>query len=221
MQNQQHHIRLPGMSQVFACLAIFLALAFSFTSVLNMEARGVKAIPTFHQGEDERYLEHYIRNYEYISLGGMVGGNVKQLRIWLDRVFDRFIVDKSGQARLKVHGFGLTSYELMERYPWHSVDSATWGHAAQYGEIMSPEFGRLIVSDQSGALKTEGRHVDTLTEIEFNYIMKTLEAGGWNYSALQAKLEHRAAYNLNTYLIWERQINEKAGKFTPKVMELF
>ena len=34
MQNQQNHIRLPGMAQVFACLAIFLALAFSFTSVL-------------------------------------------------------------------------------------------------------------------------------------------------------------------------------------------
>ena len=32
MQNQQNHIRLPGMAQVFACLAIFLALAFSFTS---------------------------------------------------------------------------------------------------------------------------------------------------------------------------------------------
>ena len=36
MQNQQNHIRLPGMAQVFACLAIFLALAFSFTSVLDL-----------------------------------------------------------------------------------------------------------------------------------------------------------------------------------------
>ena len=36
MQNQQNHIRLPGMSQVFTCLAIFLALAFSFTIVLDL-----------------------------------------------------------------------------------------------------------------------------------------------------------------------------------------
>ncbi len=36
MQNQQNHIRLPNMAQVFACLAIFLALAFSFTSVLDL-----------------------------------------------------------------------------------------------------------------------------------------------------------------------------------------
>ncbi len=57
---------------------------------LEMEARGVKPLPCFHCGEDEKYLEWYIQNYDYITLGGLVGSSTKQLSIWLDRIWDRY-----------------------------------------------------------------------------------------------------------------------------------
>lgn len=88
---------------------------------LEMEMRGAKPLPCFHAGEDERYLEWYVKNYEYITLGGMVGSSTKQLCIWLDRMWDRYLTDGSGRARIKVHGFGITSIPIMERYPWHCM----------------------------------------------------------------------------------------------------
>lgn len=88
---------------------------------LEMELRGAKPLPCFHAGEDERYLEWYVKNYEYITLGGMVGSSTKQLCIWLDRMWDRYLTDGSGRARIKVHGFGITAVPIMERYPWHCM----------------------------------------------------------------------------------------------------
>lgn len=92
---------------------------------LEMELRGAKPLPCFHAGEDERYLEWYVRKYEYITLGGMVGSSTKQLCIWLDRMWDRYLTDGSGNPRLKVHGFGITSIPIMERYPWYCFPEGT------------------------------------------------------------------------------------------------
>jgi hypothetical protein len=66
-----------------------------------MEALGFRPLPCFHAGEDERYLEHYVANYEYITLGGMVGVSTKQLCTWLDRVWGRYLIDGSVARVLK------------------------------------------------------------------------------------------------------------------------
>lgn len=88
---------------------------------LYMESLGVQPLPCFHYGEDERYLEWYISKYEYITLGGMVPISTPQLKVWLDHLWDKYLTDGSGRPRLKVHGFGLTTLSLMERYPWHCM----------------------------------------------------------------------------------------------------
>ena len=125
----------------------------TYRNQLSMEALGVKPMPCFHAGEDERYLEWYIQNYDYISLGGMVGSSTKQLMLWLDRVWDKYLVDGSGKPRLKVHGFGITSIPIMERYPWWSCDSSSWIQAGSFGSIVTPEFGPIAISDKSPITK--------------------------------------------------------------------
>lgn len=188
----------------------------------KMEKLGVRPLPCFHAGEDERYLEYYVKNYEYITLGGMVGSSTKQLCIWLDRIWDRYLVDGSGNARIKVHGFGITSVPIMERYPWYSCDSSSWIQSAAFGGIVTPEHGPINVSEKSPSKHERGQHMTTMTQIEQDYLFSMLEKQGFTYERLSKIYESRAAYNLWSYGVINAMVNaSKSSSFRDAVQELF
>jgi hypothetical protein len=189
---------------------------------LEMEARGAKPLPCFHAGEDERYLEWYVQNYEYITLGGMVGSSSKQLCIWLDRMWDKYLTDGSGRPRLKVHGFGITAIPIMERYPWHSCDSSSWIQSAAFGSIVTPQWGPLSVSSKSPARHDAGQHISTLTPIQQDVVLETLEEQGFTYERLSTVYESRAAYNLWAYGVINTMMNAQNNvTFNRRLQELF
>ena len=188
----------------------------------EMELRGFRPLPCFHAGEDERYLEWYVKNYEYITLGGMVGSSTKQLCIWLDRIWDRYLTDGSGRPRLKVHGFGITAIPIMERYPWHSCDSSSWIQSAAFGSIVTPTHGPLSVSEKSPSRHDWGQHVTTLTAIEQDYIFQMLEKQGFTYERLSTIYESRAAYNLWAFGVINTIINAQNNEvYRRQIQELF
>jgi len=88
---------------------------------------GLKPIPTFHMGSS---LDDLIAlmDYHYIALGGLVFSPNKINHC--DRVWDYIL---KNNPKLKVHGFGLTNLELMERYPWYSVDSSSYKSCRRFG----------------------------------------------------------------------------------------
>ena len=187
-----------------------------------MEQLGAQPLPCFHYGEDERYLEHYIKNYPYITLGGMVPIPTNQLVIWLDRIWEKYLVDGSGKARLKVHGFGVTSIPLMERYPWWSCDSSSWVQAAAFGSIMIPEFGPVSVSSGSPSRHQEGRHFTTLMPVEREVLQKELDKVGFNYERVSTVYESRAAFNLYCYNEMNASLKFQAGASFKRIsQELF
>lgn len=189
----------------------------------HMEWLGAKPLPCFHAGEDERYLDYYVRNYEYITLGGMVGSSTKQLCIWLDRMWDRYLTDKSGRPRLKVHGFGITSVPIMERYPWYSVDSSSWIQSAAFGSIITPKHGPMSVSEKSPSRHDAGQHITTLTPIEQDYVLQMLENNGFTYERLSTVYESRAAYNLWAFGVINEMMNAQNNyeRFTARIQEIF
>ena len=195
----------------------------TYRNQLHMEALGAKPLPCFHAGEDERYLEHYVKNYEYITLGGMVGSSTKQLCIWLDRMWERYLTDGSGRPRLKVHGFGITAIPIMERYPWYSVDSSSWIQSAAFGSIITPQWGPLSVSEKSPSRHDAGQHATTLTAVEQDYVLQMLESQGFTYERLSSVYESRAAYNLWAFGVINEMMNAQNNyeKFTHRVQELF
>lgn len=195
----------------------------TYRNQLHMEALGAKPLPCFHAGEDERYLEHYVKNYEYITLGGMVGSSTKQLCIWLDRMWERYLTDGSGRPRLKVHGFGITAIPIMERYPWYSVDSSSWIQSAAFGSIITPQWGPLSVSEKSPSRHDAGQHASTLTAIEQDYVLQMLESQGFTYERLSSVYESRAAYNLWAFGVINEMMNAQNNyeQFTSRVQELF
>ena len=183
----------------------------TYENQLAMEKEGVRPLPCFHAGEDERYLEHYIKNYEYITLGGMVGSSTKQLMIWLDRMWDQYLTDGSGNPRIKVHGFGITSIAIMERYPWWSCDSSSWIQSAAFGSIITPQHGNMSVSEKSPSIHDAGQHINTFTPEENKFVLEMLEKQGFSYDRLSKVYESRAAYNIWAF----GEINEEMNRTNP------
>jgi len=194
----------------------------TYRNQLAMEELGAKPLPCFHFGEDERYLEYYVQNYEYITLGGMVGRSTDALIKWLDKLWDEYLTDAAGYPRLKVHAFGITSFPIMERYPWYSVDSSSWIQSAAFGSIVTPRYGAVSISDKSPARHVQGQHASTLTPMEQDALFKYLEEQGFTYERLSTVYESRAAYNLWAYGMIESMINaSKSPTFKLIVQELF
>ncbi len=97
-------------------------------------------VPVVHYPTDVRWLERYIdEGYELIGLGGLVRKDVKLSKsLWLDRCF-RLICDNTKHLPIvKIHGFGVTNYPMLIRYPWWSVDSVTWAKVGGFGGILVP-----------------------------------------------------------------------------------
>lgn len=189
---------------------------------LEMEMRGAKPLPCFHFGEDDRYLDWYVQRYDYITIGGMVGRSSATLATWLDRVWEKHLIDGAGRAKIKVHAFGITAIPIMERYPWYSVDSSSWIQSAAFGSIVTPQHGPISVSSKSPARHVAGQHASTLTQLEQEYLFQMLEKQGFTYERLSTVYESRAAYNLWSYGIINAMINSAHDeRFKARVQELF
>lgn len=167
----------------------------TYQNQMAMEELGVKPLPCFHYGEDERYLEFYIANYDYVTIGGMVPISTPQLIHWLDRIWERHLTDGSGRPRVKVHGFGLTTISLMKRHPWFSVDSSTWVQNAANGMIFLPGVGKLNISSRSPSRKFENQHLTTFTEIQRQAIIEYIKELGFDPDRLADEYVSRWAFN--------------------------
>ena len=189
---------------------------------LAMEQLGVRPLPCFHYGEDERYLEWYIANYDYITLGGMVPISTPQLKLWLDRIWEKYLTDGSGRPRIKVHGFGLTTVSLMERYPWYSVDSSSWVQTARVGGmLLMPEARVINVSNQSPQRRVEGQHIDTLPPLQRQAIEQKLAACGVDTERMRETYLSRWCYNIWAFDQLGIQHFEEDPKFVPDQLGLF
>lgn len=188
---------------------------------LAMEQRGVRPLPCFHYGEDERYLEWYLEHYEYITLGGMVPISTQQLIYWLDRIWDKYLTDGAGQPRVRVHGFGLTALNLMERYPWFSVDSSSWVQSAANGGVMTPDYGNISVSLHSPAAKVANQHLETFTPLLRESLTTYLEDEGFEVERLQNEYVSRWAYNCWSYTEINAKLVNKSRVFKRPQPELF
>ncbi len=117
----------------------------SYRNLRYLESLGCKVVPCFHAGEPYRYLERYIERYDYIALGGMVKGRRDLLQNWLDWCWLNYLTHEDGRPRVKVHGFGLSSYWAATRYPWYSLDSTSW----LYDSVRRPEpICRVWINDR-------------------------------------------------------------------------
>ncbi len=171
--------------EIYANLDVIGDAEATFENQKIMEKEGLNPLPCFHYGEDIKYLIRYIKDYDYIALGGMVPISSKDLSYWLDNLFSSYI-----PAETKIHGFGLTSLKLMLRYPWYSVDSTSWVMTSRMGGVYVPicRDGKYIynenslkisVSSKSPDKKDEGKHIDTFSPNQKKIILDYFESKGY------------------------------------------
>ena len=180
-----------GNLSVYANLDVIGSPEGTWKNQKIMERAGLNPLPCFHYGEDFKWLRRYLdQGYEYIALGGMVPISTPNLLVWLDQVFGNFICDEKGMPKIKVHGFGLTSFRLMLRYPWYSVDSTSWVVTGRMGSIYVPRFRggkyvhdedcwKICVSSRSPSKGDAGQHIDSLSPHVSKIFLKYIQEKGY------------------------------------------
>lgn len=165
------------------------------------DKHGLSPVPVVHYTTGLKWLRRYWKlGYELIGLGGLVGtAGQESCKHWIDQAFD-LVGDAEGKPRVKLHAFGVTSYPLLIRYPWWSVDSVTWARQAGYGNIYVPhkrkgsfDFGivpySITMSMESKRRKRAGYHFTTLKKAEQNVVLEWLELIGVPLGKLDANGE--------------------------------
>lgn len=174
----------------------------SYRNLKYLESKGLKPVPVIHYTTDLKWLRKHIdEGYEMIGLGGLVGSIKEDGCIgWIDRCFDTVCDNPSRLPTIKLHGFGVTSYDMMIRYPWWSVDSTSWTKAGAFGGIYVPHQrqGKWVfdeqpylmkVSDESPDRKKQGTHYLTMSPMEQKIIREWLEYLGVPLGKLDDKGE--------------------------------
>ena len=152
---------------------------------------GLSPVPVIHWGTDLKWVKkHLDAGYTYIGLGGLGQEVTKQVYYaWADKVFEYLCPKPSQLPIVRTHGFAMTAYELLIRYPWFSVDSASWVKAGGFGQIYVPHKRKgkytfdvppynLSVSSRSPTNEKAGRNVSNLTREEQKTVKEWLDEIG-------------------------------------------
>lgn len=199
--------------EIYASLDVIGDAEATLENQKKMEDLGVTPMPCFHRGEPFSYLEQYVDKYEYLALGGMVTStNRASMPGWLDTVFDKYVCDKDGLPRVKIHGFGMTTFRLMKRYPWYSVDSTSWLSGSKRGTVYVPHYRNgiwdysrtardLVISNRSGARSVEGAHFDNFNLKEQGILLDYFKEKGFLLGKSSFKKEAKG-YELKEDEVW-------------------
>lgn len=164
----------------------------SFRNWMKLRALGFTPLPVYHVSTDIRWLHRYLKYVDYVALGAIANASFPKRRIALDRIWGDHLVDSNGMPKYKVHAMGVTSFRLIERYPWWSVDSTSWLLTGGYGKIFVPHWREerwcfdsqpyiISVSNQSPALGQRGAHLTTLGPQERRVLRRYLKHIGIDY----------------------------------------
>jgi len=151
---------------------------------------GLKPLPVFHFGENINWLYKYMDNYDYLGIGGL-GQEVPKTKFihYADRIF-KDICDKNGFPKVKIHGFAMTSIDLILRYPWFSVDSSSWLVSERYALMIVPRMrnGQFFYGIPPEMISVSMRHSKTKNHMSHfsPMVQKAIhqfaeEVGGFKY----------------------------------------
>lgn len=166
------------------------------------EEHGLTPIPVVHFRTPMTYIDRYIdatikvngksqRKYDLIGVGGFAFGGTGRIS-WLDNFFIH-ICPKENDFKpvIRVHGFALTGWFSICRWPWWSVDSTTWFTTASFGGIYMPRWNNkteewrydrapmvVQISDRSEMKSHRGKHHMSLAAAEKDLVEKWLNSIG-------------------------------------------
>jgi hypothetical protein len=205
---------------VYAVLDDINSAAKTWQNQEYMESKGLHPLPVFHYNEPIEYLERCLK-YKYFALGGMVPISTEDLKVWLDNLWDKYLTNDDGSAKFKIHGFGMTSLELLERYPWFSVDSTSWVMTGRYGGVMCRigDFTKVTISEKGN--QQDSAHWFQLKKHDQEKIREYFKQRGYTMEELMADYVKRDEVNIIYFLELEKRLTEHPPRFKKTQRELF
>lgn len=156
-----------------------------FDNLMIMKQHGINPIHVYHQGENLKWLDKMVveGGCDYIGVSPCNDYSTERKRNWLDQVFTYVC---NNYPNLKTHGFGVTSAQLVKRYPWYSSDSSSYSLTAAMGAILTP-YGRIYVSDDPLKLG-DPEHINNKPQEIKDFIDKYLmDRIGYNLRSMMYK----------------------------------
>ena len=158
------------------------------------EEHGISPVPVVHAGEPLKYLDRYLETgrYDLVGIGGLSAAiSIGAYLQWADEVFMRICPESNKYVpTVRTHGFAMTSWKLICRYPWWSVDSATWVKLSAYGWLYVPRWTarggwrfdqppmQINISAKSPTAKKEDKHLDSVSESVKIVVLRWLDHCG-------------------------------------------
>lgn len=173
-------------------------LSWKVLKYLEQE-HGLSPVPVIHYGTPMKWIERHVdAGYEFLGIGGL-GQEAQKVNYlaWADQVFKFLCPPPSRLPIVRTHGFAMTAYSLLIRYPWWSVDSSSWAKAAGFGGIYVPQKrgGRFTfsvppysigISNASPKVKIRGQHYHSWTPLEKAIVQEWLEKIGVPFGKVNA-----------------------------------
>lgn len=94
----------------------------SYRNAVAMKQRGSRAYPVFHYGEPWELLKDYCAMFPKVGLSCRFGEPLRESFRFIERAYAQ-------EWPHRFHSFGWVARDLVRRFPFHSVDTASWGVA--------------------------------------------------------------------------------------------
>lgn len=143
--------------------------------------QGVSPLPIFHSTQSKKdssenftIFEEQCDRYDYIGLGGGAGttASFEETCRFFDRCFKIIGRHWKNGKKIKIHGLGVTSQKMLERYPFYSVDSTSWLAGQQYGSLYRWENKKLQQSSYREKSVMKFINYGLIDPIKENYAYK-------------------------------------------------
>ena len=205
--------KIPGMYQKQKVYSdIVNAAEETYSNYIYMKERikdPNKLLPVFHQDEPFEYLERYLEfdDIEYICIAAH---DMNTRHDWYRDCFS--IIKHSKHPNIKVHCLGNSLPEIVDYFPFTSIDASSWKLMGATGNILTSS-GIVYVGTQHA--------IDTLPEkVKNEIISRCKECGVECINELAEKYSSRALYimyqlhsiSLNAN-VTQREFNEQMRLF--------
>lgn len=195
------------------------------------DKHGLRPVPVVHYGTKVKWLDKYMQaGYPLIGIGGLAGnvrGNQSSVKAWLDRIFNHVCDNPDRLPCVKLHGFGFTSWRIIIRYPWASVDSSVWSQASGFGNCYIPHWRKgkwdftlppyiIKVTEGCKSRSVRGQHIRTLHKREMAIANRWLEYIGVKDVADSANARRKA--NLMFFQMFADSLPEYPWPFKPRTV---
>lgn len=186
------------------------------------ESEQDKLVPVYHYGEPYEALERILntevngRLAPYIAVGGRHGTSKADNERYFQKMFK--IVENSRNPKVKIHAFGMTIMELLEKYPFYSADSTSWLMPGVNGCILTDCLGVVRVSEKSSSNDKNSywNKPDSVKKL----IKDEVEGYGYDINELSKEYRLRHLFNASYFIRWANNYKFK-GKTGFKRKRLF